>query len=301
MTHDNDPFVRDSLDLVPAPTWGERPGWTDVTRRAADRRRPRLTAAPRLAVAAVAAVGLVAAGVAVTVGTGGGPGFVERAAAAMAPQDGRILHMRMHSAGPGMASQDAEIWFRDNRHFRLRMQSGPTMFEQDGNNDMFRAADNTIMHGRGTAGLCPGGPIPADPSECGEPGEGLRAAVEDGRAQVGDATTVGGRAVRPITYRIDGRLDLEPESPPRPAEPGPSGTLTSLRPGAVTVYADVETYAPVRIVDPSGTVTDVSTFEWLPGTEENEKLLSLRALHPDAAVEAVGGSAQVDPAGPAIP
>jgi hypothetical protein len=223
------------------------------------------------------------------------PGFLERAQAALAPQESSVLHLRWREThiskdlGCTVTLDPQELWADQAPPHRYRViwwqapppeaqsadsranacnhnggaieiggvgtQSTPLVFE----------APNTLRTAHEVSyGFTP------------DPVARLREAIADGSAHDEGTTELDGRTVRRI--RIDHRC--------RDAEPC-----------ADYAYVDPETFAFVREEWPAGfgfapgpspetfyfdVVLDYLAFEYLPRTEANLALTDIRAQHPDA-------------------
>jgi hypothetical protein len=220
-----------------------------------ERRRRRL----QLGGAAVAAA-TVAATIVALIGTSGSGGPSSANAAilahligAMSPPAGIIVHVAENGVQPDGTAVSVEWWQDTNAPHALRLIKGPVGHEIEGAADgtthsQYDAATNTIYQQPDSTA-----PTLVDPLET------VRAALADGTAQVAGTVTIDGRSL----YKID-------------------------LPTGVTGYFDKTDYRPVYVDNPQhdGTVvrTEVTTYEELPTTPANERLLSITAQHPRASV-----------------
>jgi hypothetical protein len=111
------------------------------------------------------------------------------------------------------------------------------------------------------------------PSLSADPISAVRAALHDGRAQLMGSTVTDGVPTYKIRFR------------------GKGGGFGS---DSLVAYVDQHTYRPLLLSDPQRNGTTVQlrvvTFEYLPATPANLRLLSLTARHPGARVVAVASS-----------
>ena len=228
--------------------------------RLQDRRKPRRRARLALGLAAVAAA-TAAAAIAALIGTGGSAGPSSANAAilahvvrAMSPPANMIVHVKetgvLHDGTP----VGAEWWQETNPPHAMRLIKGAA--DQQGES----AADGTTSsrYDAGTDTIYER-PDSRSPTLI-DPVETVRAALTGGTAQVAGTVTIDGQSL----YEIE------------------------LSNGSVG-YFDQGDYRPVYIdnLQHDGAVvrTRVITYEELPITPENEKLLSIAAQHPDASVD----------------
>ncbi len=221
----------------------------------------------RWAVAAGVAVATVAA--LVSVGWPGGSAgpssadaaLIHHALQAISAPANEIVHVKEVGVDNG-TPVTAEWWQQTSPPYTLRMIKGPVGRQSetvDNGTTSFRydAATNTIQE---TSDSSP--PTLVDPIE------NIRAQLAHGGARVAGTSTIHGMDV----YEID------------------------LPSGAVA-YFDTTNYLPVYLDNPQrdGSVvrTRVVTYEEVPMTPDNAKLLSLTAEHPDARVQT---NAQASPA-----
>jgi hypothetical protein len=230
----------------------------DAVDRDLRRRRRTRVAVPALAAAAAAAAAVVAF-------TGGGhvqsadAAILRHVAAALAPQDGAILHERALVSVAGQPVQVYELWARpDTGAFRVMKFGG----EASANGSGFSAYDresNTIT-------VTPGGGKPID-----DPAATVRDMVRSGHARVEDRVVLDGVPA----YRL-----------------AVSGAADRFQNGTVWVARD--TYHPLRIVTtvdgaPGCAASCTETisyqaYEYLPPTDANLALLDVAAQHPGARV-----------------
>jgi hypothetical protein len=228
------------------------------------RRRTRLM----LGSATVTAVALAAAAVAL-IGTGGsGPSsanaaILAHAARAISPPANIIVHVK--EAGMQDGTQVAAEWWQEtNPPYAIRLIKGAAGQQVDskgsaGGGQGESATDGTTFSqydtGTNTIYQHPDATSPTliDPIET------LRAGLTNGTAQAAGTVTIDGQSV----YKIE-------------------------LPDEVVGYFDRTDYRPVYLDNPQrdGTVvrTRVVTYEELPITPENERLLSITAQHPRASV-----------------
>jgi hypothetical protein len=205
--------------------------------------------------AAVAAT--VAAAIVVLIGAGGpspaDAAVLAHVTQAMTPPANIIVHVKETGTQADGTPVSAEWWQSTNAPYAMRLIKGSADYMGEG------AADGTISSEydarTNTISQHPDSKAP----RLVDPVESARAALAAGTADVAGTVTIDGRSL----YKIE------------------------LRNGT-TGYFDKTDYRPVYIDNPQhdGTVvrTRVITYEELPLTPENEKLLSLTAQHPDAAV-----------------
>ena len=205
---------------------------------------PRIVSASALASGGVAAVLLV---------TSGGPTFVERVAAAVGTQ-GLIEHA---------VTEDSEIWWIDSTHYRLvnrQIASHPYEIASSGaRSARYLAAQNTIVHLNEPMSVCV--MVPSPSGECKGVAESLRDAIAAGTARVVGQDEIDGKTIVNITTAIGGAADAE------------------------TFSVDAHDFTPRRVtihVGGKDTVVNFSTFEYLPPTQANLKLLDLETQHPTA-------------------
>jgi hypothetical protein len=225
------------------------------TRRRSRRRAPLVLGSVAVAAATVAAAIVVLIGA-------GGPGAPSSANAAvvahvvhtLSPPANILVHVRESGAQPDGTQVAAEWWQETNPPHAIRLIKGPVAHQLEAAADgttssQYDAGTNTIyQHPDSTP------PTLVDPIET------VRAALTNGTAQVAGTVTIDGRSL----YKID-------------------------LPDGVVGYFDHTDYRPVYLDNPQrdgGVVrTEVTTYEELALTPENQKLLSISAQHPRASVQ----------------
>jgi hypothetical protein len=223
--------------------------------------RPRRRLLPRAGFgwAAAAAAAIVAACVAVGLPGGGSSGpspadaaIIRHALVAITSPANVIVHVREVGVQDG-TQVAVEWWQQTSPPHALRMLKGPVGGEREGAGDgttsfVYDAGTHTI-----TATPSSAAPTLVDPMT------GVREQLARGRAQVAGKATIDGTTF----YRIE-------------------------LPTGVVGYFDTRDYRPVYLDNPQrgGSVvrTRVVTYQELPPTPANEKLLSITAQHPDARV-----------------
>lgn len=230
------------------------------------RRRPRRVAF-RLAAVAIAATAVAFGALSVLPGDGPGPSTVARAASALSPPSGKILHTVVLTTenwpdGEVIRSR-SETWQQTSPPFdHRRVISGERRRElamADGKPESYDARTNTIYT------VVPGTKLPPLRRPAGVLEDrlldDLRTFLRSGQARVERSVTVGGRAAVQIVF---------------------TGSSTTL-------LVDADTYLPIEstsIADQGITVKSrFQTYEVLPATEANLDLLSLRRQHRGAAVK----------------
>jgi hypothetical protein len=219
-------------------------------RRPKTRRRTRLV----FGSAAVAAAAVAAAVVAL-IGAGGpssaNAAILAHLVRATSPPPNIIVHVKETGTQDG-TQVVAEWWQETNSPYALRLIKGPAGHEIESSADgttssQYDAGTDTIYQSDSKA------PSLVDPIET------IRAGLTNGTAQVTGTVTIDGRSL----YKVE-------------------------LPDGVVGYFDKTDYRPVYLDNPQrgGSVvrTQVVTYEELPITSENEKLLSVIAQHPDARV-----------------
>lgn len=247
-----------SLDHVP-------PSWERVVADASSVRRQRRG---RLVVAAVAAMGVAALVLGVlTAPPGREPATasaLERAAAALAPAEGSILHTVARSTvtdADGTRTERTETWAQttppyDHRQVTYFRDGTRETASANGRPQAYLSSTNTIST------LRPGAEVP-------EP-----TGIDVGEKRLRDymlALLRSGEAREAGRAEVDGRDAIRIVAPEQD----------------VTLLVDARTHRPIewRTVgeNPRATVTTrFETYERLPATAENLELLSLAAQHPDA-------------------
>lgn len=227
-----------------------------------DRHRPRTSRRLGLRFgAAAAAAATIAAAIVALVGTSGsgGPSSADAAILAhvsrtISPPANLIVHVKETGVQPDGTPVEVEWWQETNAPFALRLIKGRAGQLVEGASDgttssLYDAGTNTIYRHPDSR-----------PPTLVDPIESVRAALRDGNAEVAGTSTIDGRSL----YRIE-------------------------LPTGVVGYFDRSDYRPVYLDNPQhdGTVvrTRVITYEELSLTAENERLLSVSAQHPGAAVE----------------
>jgi hypothetical protein len=219
------------------------------------RRRP----SPRLGWAAVAAAGIAAAIVSAGLPGGGTAGpstadaaIIRHALRAITAPANMIVHLKETGVQNGTPI-GAEWWQQTSPPHALRMIKGPLGRQKEAGDDgttsfQYDAAQDTVVE-------TPASSAPA----LVDPIESVRDQLARGGAQVAGTTTIHGTAM----YEIE------------------------LPTGAVA-YFDTTDYRPMYIDNPQGdgsvVRTRVVTYEELPMTAANAKLLSVAAQHPGARV-----------------
>jgi hypothetical protein len=222
------------------------------------RMRPAVVSRWAPAAAAATAAAVTATILALGFGTSAGPStadaaIIHHAAQALTSPANEIVHVKEIGVENG-TPVSAEWWQQTSPPYALRMIKGPVgqqIEAADNGTTSFRydAATNTILK-------------TADSSAVGlvDPMAGVREQLAHGQAHVIGTATIDGTN----TYKIG-------------------------LPSGVVAYFDTTDYRPLYVDNPQrdGTVvrTRVVTFEELPTTPENAKLLSLTAQHPGARVE----------------
>jgi hypothetical protein len=248
-----------------------------------DRRRPLVL---RIC-AATAVAGAIAFGAAWLLGTDSpvvGPSVVgraaahERAAAVLSPVPGSIVHevARYRHVNPdgSVSHRRDETWRQTSppygrRQVTTREGGGRVETATVGRRrtQLYDAATGTIYTNPPRSGPALGTPMPATE------GDPLRAQLlellRSDEARDATETTRGRRRV--IRFRLD--------------DVWPDGNVVRW-----TYVVDARTYAPIVLTtstpDGARTTTRFERYETLPATEQNEALLSLRAQHPRATVDA---------------
>lgn len=235
------------------------------------RRRPGLVFRPgwAAAAAAVAAVAAVAVVAIVSLGWPGGSAgppaadaaIIHHAAQALTSPANEIVHVKETGVDDG-TPVSAEWWQQTSPPHGLRMIKGPVGRQTEAADDgttsfQYDAATNTIVET----------PVSSAPALV-DPIASVREQLARGQAHVVGTTTIDGTE----TYEID-------------------------LPSGVVAYFDTTDYRPLYLDNPQrdGSVvrTRVVTYEELPMTPDNAKLLSLTAQHPNARVETNAASTPV--------
>ena len=222
--------------------------------------RPRARPRPgrRLAWAAAAAAAIAAAIVSLgALGGSAGPApadaaIIRHALLAITPPANEIVHVKETGVQDGTPIA-AEWWQQTSPPHALRMIKGAVGQEVEAADDgttsyRYDAGTNTVVE-------TPDSSAPA----LVDPIEGVRQQLASGGAQVAGTATINGTTL----YKVE-------------------------LPTGVVAYFDTSDYRPVYLDNPQpdGTVvrTQVVTYEELPMTADNAKLLSVTAQHPDARV-----------------
>jgi len=226
-------------------------------------RQPKVRRRRRLAVgsAAFAASTAVAAIVALA-GTGGSSGpssanaaVIAHVARALSPPANLIIHVKETGVQPDGTPVAAEWWQETNPPYAMRLIKGADGSQHEGATNgtttcsLYDPGTNTIYQHTNCAS-----------STLIDPVETARAELANGTANVAGTVTIDGQSL----YKIE------------------------LANGVVG-YFDQTDYRPVYLDNPQGdgsvVRTHVLTYQELPLTSENEKLLSLTAQHPAAKVD----------------
>lgn len=230
--------------------------------RLVDSRRPsprRWRPSLRLALPAAAALGASAVAVLLFLGGGGaGPSaasaaILHRTLAAVTPPTGKIVHVKTTDVENGVQFV-GEWWQETSPPYASRGTKGLAghlaEFADDGNiSYTYDPSTNTIYERPDTS-----------PPTSDDPVTLIRSELANGRAQVAGTTVINGASLYAIT-------------------------LSS----GVVAYVDKTTYVPRYLDDPqrNGTTVrlDVVTYEYLPASASDTRLLSITAQHPDARVD----------------
>jgi len=225
-------------------------------------RQPEVRRRRRLVVGSAALATATAVAASVTlVGTGGSGGpspanaaIIAHVARAMSPPANLIVHVKETGVQPDGTPVAVEWWQQTNPPHAVRVSKGFAGQQHEGAADgttssLYDAGTNTIYQHPNSK-----------PPKLIDPVETVRADLANGGANVAGTVTIDGQPL----YRI-------------------------VLPNGVVGYFDQTDYRPVYLDNPQadGNVvrTHVLTYEELPLTPENEKLLSLTAQHPDARTE----------------
>ena len=224
--------------------------------------RPRRRVGMRLGIGSAAAVSaaVVAVALVALIGTGGSSGpsaaeaaIIRHALLAMTSPANSIVHVKETGVQDG-TPVSVEWWQQTSPPYAMRLIKGPVgeLGEQadDGTTTFqYDARTNTIFRTPDSSG-----PTLIDPLSI------VRQQLAEGSAEVAGTVTIDGVSL----YKIE-------------------------LPNGVVGYFDTTDYRPKYVDNPQhdGSVvrTQVVTYEELPLTAENEKLLSVTAQHPDARVE----------------
>jgi hypothetical protein len=238
--------------------------------RAIRRDRSRRTRRVAFRLAAVGAVALAIGLGALSVLPGDGPGrsTVARAATALSPPGGKILHTVILTTenwpdGEVIASR-SETWQQTSRPYDHRTVIGGQrqreLAMRDGSPESYDATTNTIYT------VVPGTKLPPLRRPVGSPEDRL---LDDLRS-----------FLRSGLAREDGRVTVRGRAAIR---------IVSVGSSLKRILVDAETYLPIEsfsVSDHGVRVTSrYETYEELAATEANLALLSMRRQHPDAAVK----------------
>ena len=267
-----------------AQTTARSNGWGARLLRAVKRRPGRTT----LALATVA--GVVAAALFVSSPWKTPPGFLEQVQAAIAPERGTVLHVKLamteKRAGCTVKQPPYEAWadLSPPHKYRVIDVLGSTdpckagISIERGGEPMSRKAlvflpPNVLAISRLFAYE-----LDTDPDPYGR----IRQAIDDGTAHLEGRTVLDGRALERI--RLDCNRARFPTCDP------------------TYVYVDPETFLPVRSLSgpgirpgPGGAcaaqcyIQDFETYKYLPATPANRALADIRAQHPNATEAKLSG------------
>jgi hypothetical protein len=238
--------------------------------RAIRRHRSRRTRRVAFRLAAVGAVALAIGLGALSVlpGDGAGRSTVARAATALSPPGGKILHTVILTTenwpdGEVIASR-SETWQQTSGPYDHRTVMGGQrqreLAMRDGSPESYDATTNTIYT------VVPGTKLPPLRRPVGSPEDRL---LDDLRS-----------FLRSGLAREDGRVTVRGRAAIR---------IVSVGSSLKRILVDAETYLPIEsfsVSDDGVRVTSrYETYEELAATEANLALLSMRRQHPDAAVK----------------
>lgn len=219
-------------------------------------------------VLALAAAAVTALAVAWPTDRSGSNSVLERAAAALTPPPGRILHVR--ADGHNIYTPFSESWQTTTGPVRIRSRvggqnaAGPCTIEWS-----YDAAARTMATwDASTRTIYWNGVDERTEKQIGfpDPLREIRANLAAGRLREAGRQTIDGREV----------LRLEPANGLQPRPYGRAGD-------AVYAYlVDVRTYEPVRWEISPTQWYDYTIYEYLPDDEQTRRLLSLEAQHPGA-------------------
>jgi hypothetical protein len=235
-----------------------------------DRGRRRRRVAFRLAAVGVGALAIALGALSVLPGDGPGRSTVARAATALSPPGGKILHTVILTTenwpdGEVIASR-SETWQQTSPPYDHRTVMGGRrqreLAMRDGRPESYDARTNTIYI------VVPGTKLPPLERPVGSPEDRL---LDDLRT-----------FLRSGLAREDGRVNVRGRTAIRIVSVGSGSSLKRI-------LVDAETYRPIEsfsVSDEGVRVTSrYETYEELPATEANLALLSLRRQHRDAAVK----------------
>jgi hypothetical protein len=205
---------------------------------------------------AAVAVATLAAALVALIGTGGSgeAAILAHVMRASTPPANIVVHVKETGTLADGTPVSAEWWQETNAPYAMRLIKGTVdrlnETSLDGTTQsQYDAATNTVYQQAESKA-----PTLIDPIET------MRAALANGTAQAGGTVTIGGRSL----YKIE-------------------------LPNGCVGYFDKTTYRPVYIDNPQrdGTLvrTEVTAYDELPISPENEKLVSITAQHPDARVQ----------------
>lgn len=254
---------------VAPPTEGARAAARSRLAAGAGHARPPASRSRRWALAVALSV---AAGAALAVGwptdRAGGDSVVERAAAALTPPPGRILHVR--AEGHNIYTPWSEHWQTTTGPLRIRSRlggsnaAGPCTIEWS-----YDAAERTMATWDASTRTIYWQRVDeTTASQIGfpDPLREIRAHLAAGRLREAGRQTIDGRDV----------IRLEPAGGLQPGGEGREGD-------AVYAYAvDARTFQPVRWEISPTQWYDYTIYEYLPDDETARALLSLEAQHPGA-------------------
>jgi hypothetical protein len=233
--------------------------------RAGSRGRRRFV---RLAVAAGLASVIGAAALAVAALTGGPPGVVERAEAAVAGGD-RILHVIVRITDPSGTSRE-EAWVRTDgslgHSVSLSGERGADCTSTATQLRCYDAASNVVDVYRYNPDAVQGAGERALPGYSADDPDSLALALRSGYAQPLGETVIAGRSVHAIRLAVP-LIAADAAATPRfPEESAP------------ILYVDRDTYLPVAQRFPDGGSTTVyERYEFLPDDTAHAPLLALGA------------------------
>jgi hypothetical protein len=223
--------------------------------------RPRRRLRTRLAFGAAAvAAAAIAVAIVALIGTGGSRGLapadaaiIQHAIRAITPPANSIVHVKEIGVQNGTPVA-AEWWQQTSPPYANRVTKGPVGRQGEAADNgttsfQYDASANTIYESPDSS-----------PATLIDPISIVRDRLESGTAQVAGTVTIDGTSL----YKID-------------------------LPNGVVGYFDRTDYRPMYLDNPQGDGSVVRarvvTYEQLPMTPENEKLLSITAQHPTAPVE----------------
>ena len=244
-----------------------------VVIRTSSRRR-----APRLALSGAMGVTAVAGVVALVAPWDGGPDIVARAAAALSPPEGKIVHLTISGSPTSGDIAGTESWSTTSAPFNSRTildgnlgtsatETSGTGLQSEWSYDRATNTVHKVIPAKGRPAIN----LPSSPAEM------LLAAprqlLESGDAYNDGSTEINGKPVYKITTK-DGFV---------------TGGTPDLKPQLV-LYVDRNTYLPVAqegsfLHNGKRVASRVNIdVRYLPATPENVALTSVRAQHPNATV-----------------